>query len=81
MAQDKAEVRRLARRVEKMAECRGSRVIAKHARVVEMLAMEDAPIPDLSEAVDRLLAESEREVHAIGVWAEDDGADSDRRSA
>jgi hypothetical protein len=81
VAQDKAEVRRLARRVEKMAESRGSGVIAKQARVVEMLAMEDAPIAELSESVDRLLSESEREVHAIGVWAEDCDVDSDRRSA
>jgi hypothetical protein len=81
VAGDKAEVRRLARRVEKMAEARSSCVIAKHARVVEMLAMEDAPIADLSVAVDRLLSASEREVHDIGIWAEGSESDSDRRSA
>lgn len=81
IAEDKTEVRRLARRVQRMAESSGSHLIAKHARDVELLAARDAAAPVLEEAVDRLLADSEREIHAVGIWANEDAADLGRRSA
>lgn len=68
--EDKPEILRLARQVEKTAAESGSTAIAGNARAVELLAARNAACADLSDAVGRLLAESEREIHAGGL---DDG--------
>ncbi|HVI56211.1 MAG TPA: hypothetical protein VM621_14305 [Luteibacter sp.] len=81
LAGDNAEVQRLARRVEKLAQGSGACVIAKQARIVELLATKDTPPAGLAEAIDRLLTESEREIHAFGAWEDHDAAGSGRRSA
>jgi hypothetical protein len=65
-AKDHREIRRLARRVEKCAGARRLTAIATHARFVELLAQEGAEHPVLTGAVDRLLCESEREIHTAG---------------
>jgi hypothetical protein len=61
---DKPEILRLARRLEKTASDNGSAAIAGHARAVEVLAARDVACADLAGAVGRLLATSEREIHA-----------------
>lgn len=64
-----------------MAERSGSLMLAKLAREVELPPDSEAAAPELEEAVDRLLADSEREHHAVGIRANQDAADSGRRSA
>lgn len=81
IAEDKSEVRRLARRVQRLAESSGSPLIATHAREVELLAATDTTALALEEAVDRLLADSERAIHAASVWSAQQQAGTNRRSA
>jgi len=81
VAEDKTEVRRLARRIQGVAEHSGSRVIATHARTVELLAVRETAPSALALAVDRLLSVAEREIHDVGIWCDHDAADADRRSA
>ena len=61
---DEAEVRRLAIRLEATATVKGCGVIATHARTVGRLAADGAAQVCLAHAVSRLLAESERLIHA-----------------
>ena len=62
--QDRPEIVRLARRVGKTAVDSGATAIATHAKAVELMAASDTPCSGLTGAVGRLLAESEREIHA-----------------
>lgn len=64
---DRPEIVRLARRVGRTAGDSGATAIATHARAVELMAASGTPCSDLTGAVDRLLAESEREIHAATI--------------
>ena len=81
IAEDTAEVRRHARRVQDVAVRSGSPVIATQARTVELLAVRETAPSALALAVDRLISVAEREIHDVGIWCDHDAADADRRSA